>query len=157
MRRRWFLSLVPLLLLACGPLSSELSAAGSRVRTGKAPPHAGCRELGIVMGSGGGGGWTDTESKMTTAQNEIRNRAAELGGNFVAYDTTGSDINGVTLTGHAFRCTDTPPVRRVATIPAWGPQPTIEERLLKLDELHQKGLISDEERATRRAEILRSI
>lgn len=155
MRRRLLLSLVPLLLAACGPLTSELSDAGSRVRTGKIPPHDGCRELGIVMGSGGGGGWTDTESKMTTAQNEIRNRAAELGGNFVAYDAAGSDVNGVTLTGHAFRCTDAPSQRRAAA--ASAPQPSIEERLLKLDELHQKGLISDEERATRRAEILRSI
>lgn len=94
----------------------------------------------------------------------MRNEAAELGGDFVVYDVATGDVNRVTLSGRAFDCSAGPPkqvpipveVRTSgsSTAPA---EPSIEERLQKLDELHKKGLITDDERAKRRDEILKGI
>lgn len=141
-----------------------MTPGGEKVRTGKAPPHNGCRELGIVMGSGGGGGYTSSEHKMESAQNEIRNRAAEIGGDFVAFDTANSDLVGFTLSGRAFDCSAGPPpqtpvpvVVQTSGAEAERPVASVEDRLRSLDDLHQKGLITEDERNRRREEILQGI
>ena len=165
---------------ACG---SELSSAGSEVRIGKgAPEDAKCHELGIVYGSGGGGMYTTREGKLESAQNDLRNKTAELGGNFVIMDISAGDAAGVTLSGRALRCdqghpqnatrVDAPADREAATIPAAAPQrteaatertgasaatQTPEQRIRALDDLHQKGLVTDSEYQARRKEILDSL
>jgi hypothetical protein len=139
--------------VGCG---TDLTAAGRRVRVGKAPPHPKCEELGIVHGSGGGGMYTTSEDKMEGAQNELRNQAAEKGGNFVVMDVAGSDMSGMTISGRAFSC------RHLEEQPApAAPQPakapSAEERLRKLRDLMDKGLITQDEYERRKKEILESL
>jgi len=148
---------------ACG---TDLTTGGAGVRIGKgAPDDAMCQELGIVYGSGGGGGYTSGEDKLHSAQNELRNKAAEMGGNFVIMDVSSADISSVTLSGRALRCTARPPgavpVARADVArppaPASAAAQTPEQRIRALDDLHQKGLISDDEYQQRRKEILQSL
>jgi hypothetical protein len=144
--------------------TTELSTEGAGVRIGKgAPEEAVCQELGVVYGSGGGGGYTSSEDKLRSAENELRNKTAEMGGNFVIMDASGSDLSGMTMSGRALRCTARPPgaipVARndVARAPAPVATQTPEQRIRALDELHQKGLVTDDEYQQRRKEILQSL
>src|ERR1700759_3502958 len=89
--------------LSVGCLSG-VTEQGERVRIGKLDPTSGCKELGVVYGSGGGGGYTSTKAKTRSAQNELRNKTAELGGNYVAMDVATSGVNSLTLSGRAFLC-----------------------------------------------------
>jgi len=149
-------TLVALTSSAC---LAELNDAGSKVQVGKGDPKGRCRELGTVYGSGNGGGYTTSEDKMRSARNDIRNKAAALGANYVEMDALGGDVYGMTLSGRAFAC-DTGP--STAAEPVAAPPPpahvaTPEERLAKLKELLDKGLITQDEYDKRRAEILQSI
>jgi hypothetical protein len=149
-------SLFTVSLVAC---VSEISAEGAAVKIGKLDPESGCTELGTVYGSGGGGPYTSSEDKMRSAQNELRNHTAELGGNYVAMDVAGGDVHGMTLTGRAFRCNGKPTTAlnaAPATVPL-AAAPTPEERLTKLKELLDKGLITQDEYDKRRAEIIHSL
>src|SRR5262249_18667952 len=131
------------------------STAGAMVRVGKAAPNPDCRELGIVYGSGGGGAYTSSQQKMESAQNELRNQAAAKGGNFVVMDIAGSDIGGVAISGRAISCRhldEAPP-----SAPGAAPAPSAEERLIKLKQLLDKGLITPEEHDKRKQEILKSL
>lgn len=143
-----------------------LTAAGQEVRLGKTEPSSTCRELGIVRGSGGGGAWTSTESKMESAQNEIRNRTADMDGNYVVLDVVGGDVLGMTLSGRAYSCPRGAAVPRGAVaVPAERPQPTPAgspalspaERIKQLQELLDKGLITQQEYEARRREIIQSL
>lgn len=120
---------------------------------GKELPHQNCQLLGNIMGTGGGGGFTTTEMKMNDAQDELREKTHTLGGNYVLTDNTAGDAFGISISGRAFRC-DAPP----AAAPVQEPtQNSPEERLKKLDELHDKQLITDQEYQERRQEIINSI
>jgi hypothetical protein len=167
MMTRTNLGLIGALLLSVPACVEDLTAAGQQVHMGKADPE-GCRELGRVHGSGGGGRYTSSDAKMESAENDIRNKAAEMGANYVAMDALGGDGQGMTLSGRAFQC-DTLPGNGVTTNyappaappppPAAPPPPppTPEARLAKLKELLDKGLITQDEYDRRRAEILKSI
>ncbi len=139
---------------------TDLTAAGQEVRIGKADPTDGCTELGTVYGSGNGGGYVSTEDKMTSAQNELRNRAAEKGGNYVVMDAIGSGLGGMTFSGRGFRCDRLPsnlaPSGSAAAAPV-APERDPEARLRKLKELLEKGLITQDDYDKRRAEILQSL
>lgn len=170
-------------VLSMGGCLAQLNAAGAGVKLSKAEPITGCRELGIVHGSGGGAAYTSSEDKMQSAQNDIRNRAAAMGGNYVVMDVMGGDISGLTLSGRAFQC---PPEQLGATgtMVAAAPNPaaqtgqpapaaqagqaireerpagqpaSAEERLVRLKELLEKGLITQPEYEGRRKEILQSL
>lgn len=179
MTMRMFYGAGALCLVGC---SVPLSSAGSTVHLSKSVPHLGCRELGVISGSGGGAGYTSSKMKMESAQNELRNETARLGGDLAVMDVVGSDVGGITITGRAYDCSAGPPqdpvpVRVVAEAeaPKATPEssggesapeapsepapeaPDVETRLKTLDGLRDKGLISDEEYATRRAAILDSI
>lgn len=157
------------LLTGCG---SELTAAGSMVRVGRSLPHPYCREVGMVMGSAGGGAYTSGEYKMENAQIRLRNRAGELGANYVVMDVAGSDIASMTISGRAFVCGPPPPGAPVvanptppfaAPVPAPPPAaqpaaaPSAEERLRKLKALADQGLITPQEYEQRKKEILQSL
>lgn len=148
-----------LLVVAMPACMEELTSAGGQVRMGKAEP-SGCQELGRVHGSGGGGQYTSSDDKMRSAENDIRNKAAEMGANYVAMDALGGDMMSMTYSGRAFRCAQLPS-GDVAVAPprpaASAPTATPEERLTKLKELLDKGLITQDEYDRRRAEILKSI
>jgi len=161
------LSLLCALLLSVPACMEDLTAAGQQVHMGKADPD-GCRELGRVHGSGGGGQYTSSDAKMESAENEIRNKAAEMGANYVAMDALGGDGRGMTLSGRAFQCEQLPgngvttshdvtPTTAPPPPPPPPPAATPEQRLWKLKELLDKGLITQDEYDRRRAEILKSI
>ncbi len=159
-------------LWGCG---SELTSAGAQVQVGKgAPERTQCHELGIVYGSGDGGGYTSAKEKLEWAQNELRNKTAELGGNFVIMDASAGDISGISMSGRALKCKESasepiqspspapreparPEAEKSETPAAAAPAASPEQRLRTLEELHQKGLVSDQEYQQRRKEILDSI
>jgi hypothetical protein len=140
---------------------SELTAQGAAVNVGKGEPGSVCKELGIVYGSGGGGSYTSSEDKVRSAQNELRNKAAELGGNYVEVDAATGDVRSTTLSGRVFRCIATaasdPEAVRAKTAPQPTEARTLEERLTKLRSLFDQGLITQDEYDKRRAEILQSL
>lgn len=153
---------------ACG---SELNAHGATVRIGKSAPEGlRCHDLGIVYGSGSGGGYTSAEAKLQSAQNELRNKTAELGGNFVVMDASAGDVAGISISGHALRCEGAAPdhampvakqAEEFAAAPAPQPAPppaaappSAEQRLRTLDDLHQKNLVTEDEYQRRRKEII---
>jgi hypothetical protein len=139
----------------------ELTEAGRQVRVGKADPADGCSEIGTVYGSGSGFG-TSSEETMTSAQNELRNRAAAQGANYVVMDVLGSDRHGMSISGRAFRCDRLPSNMAPAgsaTTATGGAAPAgdAEARLRKLKDLLEKGLITQEDYDRRRAEIVQSL
>ncbi|EXU74322.1 DUF4156 domain-containing protein [Erwinia mallotivora] len=78
-------SVAAMLLAGCSS-SKTLSPAGERVTFTDKQPAAGCQLLGNVTGaqsnwlSGAGGG---ESSSLRGAANDLRNRAAEMGGNVI--------------------------------------------------------------------------
>jgi Domain of unknown function (DUF4156) len=147
-----------------------------KVQVGKElPPN--CKILGDIIGTGGGGGYTKTEDKIVWAQDELRAKAAELGGNYAVMDVTALDKVRVTISGRALLCSAPAPAEAPAgseaaepsqeaapaseepasPAPAADEQPSAEERLKRLEDLHEKKLITDEEYKKRREEIINSI
>ncbi len=107
-------------LLACR--TADLSGKGAEVVTSQsAPVDSGfdpstCTHLGFVVGSGGGafgGGWISNESLVNYAMNDLRNKAAEKGANFVQHDAPQMGVSGdkngtstttATVSGNAYAC-----------------------------------------------------
>ena len=159
MRRTALLCLLSVALAGCSPELHELSPAGSAVRVGKLDPPDGnvCAELGLVYGSGEGNAQVTPETKMRSAQNELRNNAAARGGNYVTMDAVGGSSQ-IALAGRAFKCIK--PVGLVALGPGVvlpTATATPETRLRALKDLLDKGLVTKDEYDRRRAEILQSI
>ena len=88
-------------VLACTPVPP--SAIAESVRITKEVPE-GCRELGEVYGSGGGGGYTSADRKLSVARNEIREQTAAMGGNWVVMDAINADRNRTSIAARAFHC-----------------------------------------------------
>ncbi|HEX5661633.1 MAG TPA: DUF4156 domain-containing protein [Polyangiales bacterium] len=160
------LTLASWLLMSAAGCSGagSLTEAGERVRMGGQPPHANCRDLGPVYGSGGGGMWTGSESKLQGAQNRLREAAAEKGANYVALNVANSDLNSTSISGTALLCaepsSEARPARRAAPAASSGGDDetaSVEQRLTRLESLRKKGLISKAEYDQRRKEILQSL
>ncbi len=89
------LSVAAALLAGCSSTSNTLSPAGERVSFTDQQPAKSCQLLGNVTGeqsnwfSGAGGG---ESSSLRGAANDLRNRAAEMGGN-VIYGATSPTQN----------------------------------------------------------------
>ena len=116
-------------------------------------PHAACREIAPIMGSGGGGAiWTSSASKMQAAYGQLRTAAQAVGGDYALIDMVASDLRGITITAHAYDCSRTPPAQTTSQPPAGGA--SAEERLRRLDKLKQDGLITPDEYAAKRRAIL---
>ncbi len=123
--------------------TATLSNEGAAIENATAPPPATCRSLGPVTGRGGGsfgGGWVSNENLIEYAMNDMRNKAAEMGANYVHYagnPTLGSSegtTSTATVTGTAYRCPPgaeaeegSMPVAAEGTAPAKssGPKPPI--------------------------------
>lgn len=133
----------------------EKKKQGLRVSIGlgKELPHQNCQLLGNIMGTGGGGGFTTTDMKMNDAQDELRQKTHALSGNYVLTDNTASDAFGISITGRAYRCDAAP----AASAPSENSEKSAEERLKKLDELHESKLITDQEYQERRQEIINTL
>lgn len=78
------ISLAGFIFLA-GCAANELKPGAEKVRFTQMEPK-GCRYLGEVTGNQGNfftGGWTSNENLETGARNDLKNKAAEMGGNVV--------------------------------------------------------------------------
>lgn len=82
------------LLVGC---STALTDSGKRVQLMKSDPPSECTEVGGVDGRSG---------SEDTAKNDMRNKAAELGANYVRYESTGYPNFGWgrTVNGTAYKC-----------------------------------------------------
>jgi hypothetical protein len=157
---RTVLLAVGVLWMTTGCGATELTEAGQQVHVGKADPGAGCKELGTVYGSGGVEYVRNSETEMTSAQNELRNRAGKLGATYVSMDAIGVSGGGTTISGRAFHCEEAPagtPVASAAAVAVPPPAQSPEERLTKLKELLDKGMITQTEYDRKRAEIIQSL
>ncbi len=113
-------------------------------------PHSGCRGLGEIHGTGYGGFWGHSEDKMANAYGELRSSTAALGGDTALIDAVGGDARTITITGHAYDCSQA--VAAAKTGPA--PAASADDRLRRLDQLKKDGLITPEEYEAKRKAIL---
>lgn len=120
MKARWLLWFLPVLALGCR--TAQLSGGGSQVQIGPSAPvdygydPASCKPLGYISGRGGGsfgGGWISNDRLVEYAMNDLRNKAAELGANFVQHESPQMGIAGdkdgvttstATVSGTAYKC-----------------------------------------------------
>ena len=92
--------------------TAGLSDGGAKVAAGRNAPPPGCSPLGYIVGKGGGtfgGSLISNEELIEYAMNDMRNKAAELGGNYVQHDppTLGEGdgtTTTATITGTAYKC-----------------------------------------------------
>jgi len=136
----------------------EAPAPVKLVKVGRTLPHRGCRELGMIWGTGRGWG-QNSEEKMQGAYEELMSSTRSVGGDYALIDAVGGDARGITISGHAYDCSASPPKEDdapVVVVPASDAKPaaSVEERLRRLEELKAKGLITPEEYATRRRVIV---
>lgn len=105
-------SLVLAVPFVAGCSTEDLSPEGAKVTASRNPPATGCKEVGHVVGHGGGtfgGEFISNDDLIEYALNDLRNKAAEVGGNYVQHDPpTLGEGDGTTTTatisGTAFRC-----------------------------------------------------
>lgn len=113
-------SIILFVTLIAGCSANSVHHNATRVRVTNNEPGHECQFLGDVTGSQGNfltGGWTSNSNLETGAHNDLKNKAADMGGNVVsiltqragqtssAYAGTGSSQQtNVTLTGNVYRC-----------------------------------------------------
>jgi hypothetical protein len=112
-----------LLLNSCSAI--KVKPGAERILVSKNPaPQPGCKYLGTVVGNQGNaftGGWTSNKNLSEGAMNELKNKAFDLGANYVQIETdrAGNTVSGnmfggsgsmsgqqtdVTMTGNAYKC-----------------------------------------------------
>jgi Domain of unknown function (DUF4156) len=107
-------------LAGCG--ATALQPGAARVLVTRQPPSEECRYLGTVIGEQGGwltGPLTSNKNLTEGAVNDMKNKAQDLGANYVELETTnagntlsgsGGNVTGqqtdVTHMGNAFHCPD---------------------------------------------------
>lgn len=93
-----------------GCAAIPLNPGAERVRLIKTEPGNECKFLGEATGHQGGGGYASDVNKETGARNDLKNKAAEMGGNTVAILSDRSHTNAfgnqmsVTLSGSVYQC-----------------------------------------------------
>ena len=87
-------------LLGCAASPVTLSDGGRDVRLATGDPTPGCEEIGNVEGDGREL-WTGYGT-MDSAKNDLRNRAAAMGANFVRMEIVQG--HGYRVSGTAYRC-----------------------------------------------------
>ncbi|MCS2154832.1 DUF4156 domain-containing protein [Scandinavium goeteborgense] len=113
-------SIILLMMTLAGCSATNVNSNASRVRVSTNEPGKECKFLGDITGSQGNfftGGWTSNSNLETGARNDLKNQAANMGGNVVSIITqragqTGSSWDGsgsmqqtnVTLSGNVYRC-----------------------------------------------------
>jgi hypothetical protein len=118
MRGKCFLFAALMLLSACR--TADLSGSGAKVATSPSAPvdfgyvPSSCKSLGYLVGRGGGsfgGSFLSNESLIEYAMNDLRNKAAELGANYIQHDTPQLGVPGddgatstATVSGTAYFC-----------------------------------------------------
>ncbi len=100
-----------------GCAATSLSPQAQRVVLTPNPPPKGCRYVGAITGNQGNfftGGFTSNRNMEQGAMNDLRNQAANLGGNYVQMLSNRAAVTGgsggsqqqtnVVYTGNAYRC-----------------------------------------------------
>jgi hypothetical protein len=111
---------IAITLTSCS--ANTLNPSAKTVKVINTEPGKECTYLGDATGNQGNffsGGFTSNSNLETGARNDLKNRAARMGGNVVSLLTqragqTGSSFEGtgsmeqtnVTLTGNVYRCPD---------------------------------------------------
>ncbi|RPH29706.1 DUF4156 domain-containing protein [Buttiauxella warmboldiae] len=114
------ITLIALAILLAGCSAQNLNPQAQSVRVTNNEPGKECKFLGDVTGSQGNalaGVWTTNSNLETGARNDLKNQAANMGGNVVSiitqraghsgntFDGTGmSRQTDVTLTGNVYKC-----------------------------------------------------
>ncbi len=114
------IAVVFLATVVAGCAAAPINLGAERVRITNSEPGKECKFLGDATGNQGNffsGPWTSNENLETGARNDIKNKAAAMGGNVVAILTqragqTGgfgqyggsSQQTNVTITGNVYRC-----------------------------------------------------
>jgi len=88
---------VAIALLAFG--CSATTAGGKNVRVQKANPPNSCEEISIITASA-----SNTGNDDQSARDQLRDRAAERGANYVRLDTLGGSSTIKEYTGTAYKC-----------------------------------------------------
>jgi hypothetical protein len=96
--------------LACS--TPALSPQASRVAVTRNAPPPECTPVGYIVGEGGGtfgGKWISNDHLIEYAMNDLRNKAAEEGANYVQSDPPQlgnghGTTTTATITGTAYRC-----------------------------------------------------
>lgn len=105
--------LIPLAaLVIAGCSTASLTPEGAKVAPTRDPLPESCKNVGLVIGKGGGtfgGGLVSNEDLIEYAMNDLRNKTAELGGTHVRNDppqlgSGDGDTTTVTITGTAYKC-----------------------------------------------------
>jgi hypothetical protein len=102
-----------ILLPSCS--TPALSPGAARVTVTRNPAPTSCSTVAYLVGEGGGtfgGAWISNDHLIEYAMNDLRNKAAERGANYVQSDAPqlGSGkgtTTTVTITGTAYRCAST--------------------------------------------------
>jgi hypothetical protein len=105
-------ALAVLLLVGCSAIST--TPEGKSVELVTVKPPGNCQQLGDVVGSQGNwftGDYTSNKNLLIGARNDLRNKAAEMGGNFVwVQDSSNTNAWGskgtsnTTVLGVVYRC-----------------------------------------------------
>jgi Domain of unknown function (DUF4156) len=131
-RRMKTLLLVLTATILGGCAAKELHPEAARVLVTKAQAPAGCVYIGTVVGEQGGsfaGRYTSNARLAEGAFNDLKNKAAEMGANYVvledthAGNTVSGDRNGmsggqtdVTHVGNAFKCPSQSPAAAAGVV-----------------------------------------
>lgn len=119
-----FMSLMTAALCFTSCSAIKVKPGAERVLVSKNAHPEGCKFLGTVVGSQGNaisGGWTSNKNLSEGAMNDLKNKAFDLGANYVQIETdragntmSGSMFQGsgsmsghqtdVTMTGNAYKC-----------------------------------------------------
>ena len=109
--RIFTLLVVASVMAACA--ATQLRPEAQRVIASRNPPPQGCKFLGSVVGSQGGfwtGGLTSNQNLAEGSMNDLRNRAAAIGANYVQIEDSRAGSAGeagktdVTWNGNAYSC-----------------------------------------------------
>jgi hypothetical protein len=97
-------------VLACS--TPALSPQAAHVAVTRNPPPSSCTTVAYLVGEGGGtfgGGWIANDQLIEYAMNDLRNKAADRGANYVQSDPPQlgngkGTTTTATITGTAYRC-----------------------------------------------------
>ena len=110
MKKLNFICLVSVVLSGCS--TAELGSGGSRVIMAQANDVTACKNIGPVLGQGGGsfgGAFISNTNLMKHALNDLRNKAAEIGATHVVVGGpqlggNGGTTSTATVMGIAYLC-----------------------------------------------------
>lgn len=117
------LAVVAMSGMIAGCAATALKPGAERIIVSKKEAPKGCKFLGAVVGEQGGsftGAYTSNKALAEGSLNDMRNKAMDLGANYVQLETERAGVTGsgggyryggghmgqtdVTMTGNAYRC-----------------------------------------------------